>query len=58
MRVQIWIRDEDVEEWQTIGNKSQWIHDQLAGEEHDLDRKIRRLVREEWDKIAAERGGY
>ena len=47
MRVTIYIKKEDEQLWQVIGNKSQWVSDQLNGSDTDIDRRIRRIVKEE-----------
>lgn len=47
MQTTIYIREEDIELWQALQNKSQWIHDMLNGNETDLERRIRTIVKQE-----------
>lgn len=51
MRTTVYIRDEDVAKWEAIEWKSKWVADMLNGNESDLDRRIRRIVKEEIEKL-------
>lgn len=61
-RVTVYIRQADLEAWQSIENKSQWIHERLGGGEDSgtdmssLDRLVRQRVQEEINKREQEYG--
>lgn len=54
MRVTVWIRKENEDKWAEIDNKSDWINSQLDGTEPDLERRVRRIAREEARAIVDE----
>ena len=46
MQVTVYIRQDNVDKWLALDNKSEWINDMLAGDEPSLERKIRRIALE------------
>lgn len=59
MRATIYIKDEQLEQWQALENKSQWVHDMLSGDSTDLDRRIRKIVAEVVaEELAKRESGY
>lgn len=58
MRTTIYIKDKDLEKWQAIRNKSEWVEDMLNGQETGWERKVRQIAKEEATKAIAEAQGY
>jgi hypothetical protein len=54
IRTTVYIREEDVEKWQAIEWKSKWVADMLNGNESDLDRRVRRIVKEELANVQSQ----
>lgn len=58
MRTSIYIKPEDEELWKQIEWKSKWVSDMLNGNESDLDKRVRRIVKEEVARSVAEAQGF
>jgi len=60
-KVTVYIREEDYEAWKELGNRSEWLHQQLSTPtdslpDRELERKIKQIVAEEFDRREREYG--
>lgn len=57
MHTTIYIKEDNREKWKQIQNKSQYVNDCLDGSEDDLERKMRRIMKDLIPEVIAELQG-
>ena len=51
IKAMVYIRPDNIDKWQAIDNKSEYINDLLSGDEASLERKVRIIVKQELQAI-------